>query len=96
MLPTLLSAYRIEKWNTLAEKQLFPLLLKAFFLFMERFSIASPTFRVNGYIHFAEVQTRALRAVGVLWSFLPSPKQFVLHVSVARPEQLPVCRKGPG
>lgn len=74
----------------------FPEGKRVFFFFVERFSIASPTFRVNGCIYFAKVQTRAPRAVGVLWSSLPSTEQFVLHVSVAKPELLPVCRKGPG
>lgn len=95
MLSSLLPVFKIEKWNTLAEKWPFPFFLKVFFIFMERFSIAGPTSRMNG-TYFAKVQTREPRAVGVLLCFLPSTEPFVLDVASARPELLPVCRKVPG
>lgn len=86
----------MEKWNILAEKRPFSVFLKVFFIFMERFSIASPTSGVNGYTYFAKVQTRVARGVGVLLCSLPSTEQLILDVAAARPELLPVCRKVPG
>lgn len=37
MLSSLLAVFKIEKWNALAEKRPFPLFLKVFFIFNERF-----------------------------------------------------------